>query len=132
MKPIQFNQVNTVFGADQPEYQPLPAHKSTEGDVTTCWELTDEEIEVIKNTKKIFISLKTFNQPIQPMYASTDINEVICLVGCESCEKETDVEIMSQDDDSNWFCHECWKELTPVMKAEYDELVKNGEIDAKE
>lgn len=129
MQPVKFKHSNIVYGADQPEYQPLIAHKNEAGDVTTCWELTDEELKTIQKTKKIFISLKTFNKPIQPMFATTDIHEAICLQGCESCEKETDIETMSQDGGSNWFCPECWEELAPVMKAEYEELKANGEID---
>ena len=48
---------------------------------------------------------------------------------CESCLKRTKIETMNQDDDSNWFCPECWEELAPIMKSEYDEMVKNGEIE---
>lgn len=129
MKPVNNKHFNSVYGAEQPEYQQLPAHKNVAGDVTTCWELTDEELKTIQKTKKIFIALKTFNKPIQPIFASTDIHEVICLQGCESCEVETDIETMSQDGDSNRFCPECWKELAPVMKAEYEELKAKGEID---
>lgn len=52
-----------------------------------------------------------------------------CLLKCESCEKETDIETMSCDAADNWFCPECWEVLAPVMKTEYNELVKRGEID---
>lgn len=129
MKPTKFKHSNTVYGANQPEYQPLPAHKNEAGDVTTCWELSDEEIKTINKTKKVFISLKTFNNPIQPMFATTDVHDVICLQMCESCEVETDIETMSQDGDSNWFCPKCLKELAPVMKANNEELKRNGEIE---
>lgn len=55
--------------------------------------------------------------------------ESICFIECESCEIPTNVETMHQDDDSNWFCEECWKELSPVMKKEYEDLKAKGEID---
>lgn len=128
MKPITFPEVNIVFAVDQPEYQPLPSHKNELGDVTTCWELTDEEIEKIKETKCIYLAVKTFNQPLQPQFMTTDKEEVIFLQECTSCNEKFDGETMSCDDDSNWFCDECYQELAPIMKAEYEELKANGEI----
>lgn len=130
MTPKQFDYVNTVFAVNQPEYQPLPAHTSINGVVTICWELTDVEIERLKETKQLFLSVKTFGQPLQPLFMTTEVGDVIPLMKCESCRKETDLETMTSDDDSNWFCEKCWEELAPVMKAEYDEMVKNGEINA--
>lgn len=129
MTPIEFAHQNTVFAKDQPEYNPLPSHRNEAGDVTTCWQLTEEEIDKIKETKQIFLSVKTFNQPLQPLFMTTDINDVICLEECLGCDKKTDMETMIMDDDSNWFCPECWKELAPGMKADYDELKAKGEID---
>lgn len=129
MTPVKFKHSNIVYGEDKPEYNPLIAHKSEDGDVTTCWSITDEELKTINKTKRIFFVVKTFNNPIQPMFATTDIHEAICLQMCESCEVETDIETMNLDGDSNWFCKKCWKKLGPVMKAEYDELKANGEID---
>lgn len=43
MKPKKFNEVNVIYGEGQPEYLPLPAHKTEAGEVTTCWELSPEE-----------------------------------------------------------------------------------------
>lgn len=57
------------------------------------------------------------------------LTELACYQKCESCQKETDIEIMENDDDSNCFCPECWTEIGPTMKADYEELKKNGEID---
>ena len=53
-----------------------------------------------------------------------------CMEKCESCENEFDIEEMHMDDAGNWFCPECWKELAPVMRAEYEEMVLKGEIEA--
>ena len=53
-----------------------------------------------------------------------------CMEKCESCEKQFDIDEMHKDDDSNWFCTECWTELAPVMKAEYEEMVHKGDIEA--
>lgn len=67
MKPIEFPGHNVVFAKDQPEYQPLPALRMPDGEVITCWEISDEELEEIVKTKRIYLSQLTFNQPLQPI-----------------------------------------------------------------
>lgn len=67
MKPIEFEGCNVVYAKDQPEYQPLPAMKTKEGEVLTCWELTPEERLQVFNEGKIYINMLTFNQPLQPI-----------------------------------------------------------------
>ncbi|RKT01084.1 hypothetical protein [Chryseobacterium defluvii] len=76
MKAIEFKEQNVVFAENQPEYLSLPAFKSEEGDVVTCWELSDEEIEKIKETKNIFLAIKTFNHPLQPIFITVDRKEL--------------------------------------------------------
>lgn len=71
MKPVEFEGANVVYAKDQPQYLPLPAQRTKEGVVTTCWEITDEEIEEIKINKKIFIRILTFNSSLQPILPST-------------------------------------------------------------
>lgn len=72
MKPIEFEGVNKVYGENQPQYIPLPVQKDENGRVISCWELTDEELEKIKETKRIWIGQLTFNQPLQPILPSAD------------------------------------------------------------
>ena len=69
MKPIKFDGANVVFGANQPEYTPLPAQvlPGDYGQTITCWELTQEEMEQVKKTGKIWLSVLTFGQPLQPV-----------------------------------------------------------------
>lgn len=78
MEPIKFDGVNVVFGAEQPEYMPLPAERvqSEYGQVNTCWELSPEEIKKVRETGHIFVSLLTFGQPLQPILVSVDKPEV--------------------------------------------------------
>lgn len=79
MKPIKFDGINAVFGANQPEYQPLPAErvgKPKTGQVNTCWELSKDELKQIRETGKIWVSLLTFGQPLQPVLISVDKPEV--------------------------------------------------------
>lgn len=129
MKAIKFDQSNAVYAANQPEYLPLPAHVAMNGYTTICFELTDEDLERIKETKRVYLSVRTFKLPLQPLKMATDIDDVISLQECESCGNSTDMETMTTDDDCNWFCETCWEELSPVMKAEYDALVKSGDIE---
>lgn len=67
MKPIKFEEMNAVFGANQPEYQPLPAHRRKDGTVMTCWELEPGDLEQIQKTGVIWFMQLTFNQPLQPI-----------------------------------------------------------------
>ncbi|WP_336716310.1 hypothetical protein [Chryseobacterium mucoviscidosis] len=57
-------------------------------------------------------------------------DEIKDYITCESCTKQCfDIENMESDGDSNWFCPDCWEELAPVMRREYEELKANGEIE---
>jgi len=76
MKPIEFPEQNTVFAKDQPEYQPLPALVDKQ-QVISCWELSDDEIKTILETKKIWLSLMTYGYPLQPIYITTNKSDVI-------------------------------------------------------
>lgn len=67
MKPIKTKQTNIVYGEGQEDYQPLPAWRNEEGQVVTCWELTDEEVQRIIESKKIYLMQLTFNQALQPV-----------------------------------------------------------------
>lgn len=71
MQACEFPEQNTIFAKDQKEYYPLPAHKTDDGIVTTCWELTPGELEEVKRTGKIYFRVLTFNSPLQPQLAST-------------------------------------------------------------
>lgn len=79
MDPIEFEGHNVVYAKDQPEYFPLPAHKSPEGKVTTVWKLTDEEIKEINKTGKLRLEILTFNAPLQPLQITVlhDAEEIV-------------------------------------------------------
>ena len=47
-----------------------------------------------------------------------------CLEECTSCGEKFHVDEMTEDSDNNLFCPECWKELSPVMRAECEETKK--------
>lgn len=48
---------------------------------------------------------------------------------CISCNKQFDLKIMSCDDDDNLYCPECYEELAPIMKKDYEELKTSGQLD---
>lgn len=71
MKPIEFSQQNVVFAKDQPEYLPLPAY-SRDGEVTSCWGMTWRERLRALLTGRVYLTLLTFGQPLQPQILSTE------------------------------------------------------------
>lgn len=77
MEPIEFHGQNIIFGEGQPAYIPLPAMKMPDGEVFTYWSISDEEIEIIKQTKCIYFKQLTFNQPLQPIRPMVDLSEGI-------------------------------------------------------
>jgi len=69
MKLVEFPERTVVIAKDQPQYNPMPAHRypdDPEGRVTCCWELTDEEIAEVARTKRIWHTILTFGGPLQP------------------------------------------------------------------
>lgn len=62
------------------------------------------------------------------MVSVVEETEELCLQKCESCEKDFDIETMTTDAGSNYFCKECWSVLGPVLQEEYEEMKSNGEI----
>lgn len=75
MEPIKIDGVNIVFGAEQPEYQPMPAIRvgnPRTGQIIVCWKFSPEELKRVQETGVIFVSLLTFGQPLQPVLVSVD------------------------------------------------------------
>lgn len=73
MEPIKFDDCNVVYGKDQSEYKPLPAErrgKPEYGEIVTCWELSSQERQIVAKEGKIWLSMLTFNRPLQPVLLS--------------------------------------------------------------
>jgi hypothetical protein len=73
MNPVDFHEANTVIAKDQPEYLPLPAHvdQTPQRCVTTCWELTDEELTQLITTKRFWFQQWIFDNGFQPICPSS-------------------------------------------------------------
>ncbi len=62
----KFAECNVTYGENQPEYLPLPAHRASDGTVTSCWKASLRERLKILLTGRVYLQLLTFQQPIQP------------------------------------------------------------------
>jgi hypothetical protein len=69
MKPVEFEGMTHIVGANQKQYNAIPVHKAKtkEGHVVTCWELTDAEVEELVKNKRLWIVNLTFGRPFMPM-----------------------------------------------------------------
>ena len=76
MKPIEFKEQNVVYAKDQKEYQPLPALKFEDGTVVTCWVLSWKEVIKLVFTRKVWLSVLTFNKPLQPTLLTVNKGEL--------------------------------------------------------
>lgn len=76
MKPIKFEHSNVEYGKNQPQYLPLPAYKDKEGYVTSCWSLSFFERMQVLFTGRVYLTLGTFNEPIQPQRLHLDFDPI--------------------------------------------------------
>jgi hypothetical protein len=69
MKLIEFPEQTVVIAKDQPEYRPLPAFQfanAPTGRIACCWQLTLWERIKLLFTGKLWHTVLTFHQPLQP------------------------------------------------------------------
>lgn len=69
---VQFPESNVTYAENQPQYRPLPAFKDEDGTVVSCWAPSLKERLKILFTGKIWLSVMTFNNPLQPLLMSAD------------------------------------------------------------
>ena len=67
MKIVEFKECNVTYAKNQPEYLPLPCHKSEDGTVTSCWRLSFIDRLRAAFLGRIYLQVLTFNQPLQPL-----------------------------------------------------------------
>ncbi len=66
MKPISFKEQNCIIAKNQKEYLPLPAWKSKDGVVVSCWKLSFIERIKLLFTGRLWFKILTANKPLQP------------------------------------------------------------------
>lgn len=79
MKLIEFPEQTVVIAKDQPEYLPLPAWRrphDASGEIVCCWQLSFRNRLKLLFTGKIWHSILTFNQPLQPQLLQVDKPEM--------------------------------------------------------
>lgn len=66
--------VNVRIAESQDEYQTIYAHGVPGPHGATCFavELDEQEIEQIKASKRLYVSMLTFNTPMQPIFITGD------------------------------------------------------------
>lgn len=67
MKAIPFDEQNIVIAENQPEYENLPALAQTNGIITFCMQLDDQEVEKIVSEGVVNITVLNFGGPVQPI-----------------------------------------------------------------
>ena len=74
MKIIPFAEQTVVIAKDQPEYQPLPAHRfgDIQGRIACCWSLSWRERLHVFVTGKVWHQVLTFDEPLQPQLLSVE------------------------------------------------------------
>ena len=65
-----------VYGEGQEEYIPLPALRFDDGTVVTCWKLSWKDLLYVVLHRKVWLSMLTFNKPLQPTLICTDHREL--------------------------------------------------------
>lgn len=72
------------YAKNQPEYITLPAWRNDEGMVVTRWNLTWKERFLVLLQGSIWLTLLTFNKPLQPVKLTTQCP----LMGSAMLDKE--------------------------------------------
>ena len=71
MIPVTFPECNVVLGMSQDEYAPLQAYREPGGQTICAFRLSPQELKEIMETRTLWISVLTLNQPFQPIGLST-------------------------------------------------------------
>ena len=74
MIPVIFKEANSIFDSRDPNMLSLPVEivPGSSGQLNTCWELSKEEIETIKETGLVWLSILSFGRPIPPVLLSSE------------------------------------------------------------
>lgn len=70
--PVIKGQKEVIYAKDQPEYNPLPAIRQSDGCIVTRWQCTWRERLRVLLTGSIYLEVLTFNSPLQPLKMSVE------------------------------------------------------------
>ena len=75
---IEFSEQTIIIAKDQPQYQPLPAHRFNDetGRIACCWKLTWRERLSVLFSGVIWHQILTFNQSLQPQLLTVEKPEM--------------------------------------------------------
>lgn len=77
MEPIKFNEANVVYCKGQENlYDFFPALLFYDGDVVTCWKLSFKDILRLIFTRKLWLCVENFNNPLQHLFMSTNKRDI--------------------------------------------------------
>lgn len=70
----KFAEMNCMIAEEQPEYIAMPAYRAGDvrGSLICCWELSLAELSELIRTRKIWHTIQTFNNSLQPQLLQTD------------------------------------------------------------
>ncbi len=93
MNPVSFKEQNCIIHESGEHYLPLPAYCDPyEGEVISCWDLDEDELEQVLKTGKIWLRMLTFNQPLQPIGLSCLKPEMMQPIDLKYCEVKPNLE----------------------------------------
>ena len=67
MKALEFKECNRVYAKDQPEYVNLPCYAESNGTITVCMQLENDEVDKVRKARVLYLKMLTFNNPLQPV-----------------------------------------------------------------
>ena len=79
MKSIKFKEANIVLAEDQEQYETIHAYAAgtKEGHIVTCWKLSAWERFKLLITGKLWMTMLTFGEPMNPIYMTVTKKEVL-------------------------------------------------------
>lgn len=71
---VEFHEQTVVYAKNQPEYRPLPAYqyRDAQGTIVCCWRLSIRDRMRLLLTGRLWHTILTFNQALQPQLLEVD------------------------------------------------------------
>lgn len=126
MKSVNFEDQNKIYAKDQPEYNKLIVHKKIDGQVISCWELSDEDIEQILQTRQVYLTQLTFRMALQPV----SLSPFNPCYNYQPIKQSREYILMTQDDNSyaaGIACLVCAPSAEDVIQVQNVEKERNIE-----